>query len=71
MNRALPLIVAMLVAVDIYTLSVMQAWRSRPQPPDLTPRVAQLEKDLSQAQADIGDLKQQMLLVERRGQPPD
>ena len=40
-------------------------------PPDLTPRVAQLEKDLAQAQQDIGELKQEMALVQRRGQPAD
>jgi len=71
MNRVLALIVAMLVAVDIYTLGVMEAWRRRPAPPDLTPRVAQLEKDLAQAQSDIGEMKQELLLVERRGQGAD
>jgi len=71
MNRLIPLIVAVLVAVDIFTLGVLQKWRSQPPPPDLTPRVAQLEKDLSQAQQDIGELKQEMALVQRHGQPGD
>lgn len=68
MNRLLPLIVAVLVAVDVYTLAVLEEWRSQPVAPDLTPRVAQLEKDLSQAQQDIGELKQEMAIVARHGQ---
>jgi len=71
MNRLLALIVAVLLAGDIYTLALLEKWRSRPAPPDLTPRVAQLEKDLSQAQQDIGELKQEMAIVTRRGQPAD
>jgi hypothetical protein len=71
MNRLLPLIVAVLVVVDVFTLGALQKWRSQPTPPDLTPRVAQLEKDLLQAQQDIGELKQEMALVQRRGQPAD
>jgi hypothetical protein len=71
MNRLLPLIVALLVVVDVYTLGVLQKWRSQPAPPDLTPRVAQLETQLAQAQQDIGELKQEIALLERRGQPAD
>jgi hypothetical protein len=71
MNRLLPLIVAMLVLVDVFTLGILENWRSRPVPPDLTPRVAQLETDLSQAQQDIGELKQEVLLLQHRGQPND
>jgi hypothetical protein len=71
MNRLIPLIVALLVVADGFTLSVLQKWRTQPRPPDLTPRVAQLEKDLSQAQQDIGELKQEMALVQHRGQPAD
>jgi len=71
MNRLLALTVALLLAVDILTLTAVQRWRSQPPPPDLTPRVAQLEKDLSQAQQDIGELKQEMALVARHGQPSD
>ncbi len=71
MNRLLPLIVGLLVVVDIFTLGVLEKWRSRPVPPDLTPRVAQLETDLTQAQQDIGELKQEVLLLQRRGQPND
>ena len=68
MNRLLALIVAMLLAVDVYTLGVLQKWRSQAAAPDLTPRVAQLEKDLAQAQQDIGELKQEMAIVARHGQ---
>ena len=68
MNRLLAVIVAMLVLADIVTLSAVQRWRSQPAPPDLTPRVAQLEKDLSQAQQDIGELKQEIAIVQRHGQ---
>ena len=71
MNRLLALMVALLLAGDVFTLSVLQKWRSQPAAPDLTPRVAQLEKDLSQAQQDIGELKQEMALLQRRGQPSD
>jgi hypothetical protein len=71
MNRLLPIIVGLLVVTDIFTLSLLQDWRSRPAAPDLTPRVVQLEKDLAQAQQDIGELKQQILLLNRRGQPAD
>jgi len=68
MNRLLALIVVVLLAVDVFTLAVLQKWRSQPAAPDLTPRVAQLEKDLSQAQQDIGELKQEMAIVVRHGQ---
>lgn len=68
MNRLLAVIVAMLVLADIVTLSAVERWRSQPAPPDLTPRVAQLEKDLSQAQQDIGELKQEIAIVQRHGQ---
>jgi len=71
MNRLLAVMVAVLLAVDVFTLSLMQKWRSQPAAPDLTPRVAQLEKDLSQAQQDIGELKQEVALLQRRGQPND
>jgi len=71
MNRLLAMTVAVLLAVDIYTLAVMQKWRSAPAGPDLTPRVAQLEKDLGQAQQDIGELKQEMQIVTRHGQMGD
>ncbi len=71
MNRLLPLIVAILAAVDVVTLAAVEKLRSRPVPPDLTPRVAQLETDLSQAQQDIGDLKQEVALLQHRGQAAD
>ncbi len=71
MNRLLALLVTILIAADILTLTAVQKWRTQPPPPDLTPRVAQLEKDLSQAQQDIGELKQEMALVLRHGQPND
>jgi hypothetical protein len=71
MNRLLALLVTILIAADILTLTAVQQWRTQPPPPDLTPRVAQLEKDLSQAQQDIGELKQEMALVLRHGQPND
>ena len=63
--------VALLMAVDVVTLAAVQRMRSQPAAPDLTPRVAQLEHDLSQAQQDIGELKQEMALVARHGQPTD
>jgi cell division protein FtsL len=71
MNRLLSLIVAVLVVADVFTLSALQRLRSQPAPPDLTARVTQLEKDLSQAQQEIGELKQEMALVQRRGQPAE
>jgi hypothetical protein len=71
MNRLLALIVAVLVVADVFTLGALEKLRSRPAPPDLTARVAQLEKDLSQDQRDIGELKQEMALLQRRGQPND
>jgi len=71
MNRLLAFIVAVLLAVDVVTLSAVERWRSQPPPPDLTPRVAQLEKDVSQAQQDIGELRQEMALVVRHGQSGD
>ena len=71
MNRLLALMVALLLAGDIVTLTSVQRWRSQPPPPDLTPRVVQLETDLSQAQQDIGELKQEVALLERHGQPGD
>ncbi len=71
MNRLLALAVAVLLAVDLVTLAAVQRWRGQPPPPDLTPRVDQLEKDLAQAQQDIGELKQEMALVARHGQPAD
>jgi hypothetical protein len=71
MNRLLAFLVAVLLAVDLLTLTAVQKWRSQPPAPDLTPRVDQLEKDLAQAQQDIGELKQEMALVIRRGQPSD
>jgi hypothetical protein len=71
MNRLLALLVTILIAADILTLTAVQKWRTQPPPPDLTPRVVQLEKDLSQAQQDIGELKQEMALVLRHGQPND
>jgi uncharacterized protein YlxW (UPF0749 family) len=71
MNRLLVFMVAVLLAVDLVTLTAVQRWRSQPPAPDLTPRVAQLETDLSQAQQDIGELKQEVILLQRRGQPSD
>jgi len=71
MNRLLAVMVAVLLAVDVFTLSVMEKWRSQPVAPDLTPRVAQLEKDVAQAQQDVGELKQEVALLQRRGQPND
>ena len=71
MNRLLTLLVAILFAADLFTLAVVEQLRSRPAPPDLTPRVVQLEKGLSQAQQDIGELKQQLALLSHRGQPSD
>lgn len=71
MNRLLALLVAVLLAVDVVTLTAVQKWRSQPTTPDLTPRVAQLEKDLAQAQQDIGELKQEVALLARRGQPSE
>ena len=68
MNRLLALLVAILVAVDLITLTAIQKWRRQPQPPDLTTRVAQLEKDEAQSQQDIGELKQEVLLLARHGQ---
>jgi len=68
MNRLLAVMVIVLLAVDVLTLSAIERWRSQPPPPDLTPRVAQLEKDLTQAQQDIGELKQEMAIVARHGQ---
>ena len=59
------------MAADLFTLGVLQQWRTRPAAPDLTPRVAQLEKDLAQAQQDIGELKQEVALLARHGQPDD
>jgi len=71
MTRVLPVIVALLVLADIFTLGSLQKLRTQPPPPDLTPRVDQLEKDISQAQQDIGELKQQILLLQHRGQSSD
>jgi len=71
MNRLLLFMVVLLMAVDVVTLAAVQRMRSQPTAPDLTPRVAQLEHDLSQAQQDIGELKQEMALVARHGQPTD
>ena len=71
MNRLLALMVIVLMAVDLITLTAVEKLSHRPPPPDLTPRVAQLEKDLSRAQQDIGELKQEMALVLRHGQPND
>jgi len=71
MNRLLPIIVVALVAADVFTLSAVEKLRSQPAPPDMTVRVTQLEKDLSQAQQDIGELKQEMALIQRRGQSAD
>jgi len=68
MNRLLTLMVIVLMAVDVVTLTAVEKLSHRPPPPDLTPRVAQLEKDLSQAQQDIGDMKQQMAIMARHGQ---
>lgn len=67
MNRLLPPIVFLLVIADVLILGTLEKMHSQPPPPDLTPRVAQLEKDLSQAQQDIGELKQEMQIVQRHG----
>ena len=71
MNRLLALLVVVLLAADLVTLSAVERWHAQPPPPDLTPRVDQMEKDLSQAQQDIGELKQELALMQRRGQPDD
>ena len=71
MNRLLALLVAILLAVDVVTLTAIQRWHSQPPPPDLTARVAQLEKDEAQSQQDIGELKQEVALLARHGQPGD
>jgi hypothetical protein len=71
MNRLLVSMVAVLLAVDMVTLTAVERWRNQPAAPDLTPRVVQLEKDLSQAQQDIGEMKQEMALLAHRGQPND
>jgi cell division protein FtsL len=71
MNRLLAFLVAVLLAVDLVTLTAVQKWRGQPPAPDLAPRVAQLEKDVSQAQQDIGELKQEVQLLARRGRPDD
>jgi hypothetical protein len=71
MNRLLPFMVAVLAALDLVTLAAVEKLKARPTPPDLTPRVAQLETDLSQAQSDIGELKQEVLLLQHRGQGGD
>ena len=69
MIRLLTLLVAVLVIADAITLSALHQ-RSVPAPvPNLTPRVRQLETDLAQAQQDIGELKQEVALLARRGQP--
>ena len=71
MNRLLALMVIVLMAVDLITLTAVEKLSHRPAPPDLTPRVAQLETDLGQAQQDIGEMKQELALLSRRGQPAD
>jgi hypothetical protein len=71
MNRLLALMVVVLMAVDLITLTAVEKLSHRPSPPDLTPRVAQLETDLSQAQQDIGEMKQELALMARRGQAAD
>jgi hypothetical protein len=71
MNRLLAPIVAALVIGDVFTLRAIEKMRSQPPPPDLTPRVVQLETDLSQAQQDIGEMKQELALLQRHGQPGD
>jgi hypothetical protein len=71
MNRLLTLMVIMLMAVDVITLFAVEKLSHRPGPPDLSPRVAQLETDLGQAQQDIGEMKQELALLTRRGQPAD
>jgi len=68
MNRLLALLVAVLLAVDLVTLTAVEKWRSQPRAPDLTPRVAQLEGEVAQGQQDIGELKQEVALLARRGQ---
>jgi hypothetical protein len=67
MNRLLALLVVVLLAVDLVTLSAIQKWHRQPPPPDLTARVAQLEKDEAQSQQDIGELKQEVQLLARHG----
>jgi hypothetical protein len=71
MNRLLALLVIVLMGVDLVTLTAVQKWHHQPAPPDLSARVAQLETDLAQAQQDIGELKQEMAIVQRHGQPAD
>jgi hypothetical protein len=71
MNRLLAFMVIVLMAVDVITLSAVEKLSRRPQPPDLTARVDQLDKDLSQAQQDIGEMKQEMALMAHRGQAAD
>lgn len=71
MNRFLALLVVVLLAADALTLGEIQQLRARTAPPDLTPRVAQLEKDVAQDQQDIGEMKQELAIIARRGQPSD
>jgi hypothetical protein len=71
MNRFLALMVLLLMVADGITLSSVQRLSHRPAPPDLTPRVEQLEKDLSQAQSDIGEMKQELIMINSRGRAAD
>ena len=71
MNRLLTLMVIVLMAVDLVTLTAVERISRRPVPPDLTPRVTQLETDLAQAQQDIGEMKQELAIMARRGQAAD
>jgi hypothetical protein len=63
--------VVMLMAVDLVTLGAVEKLSRRPTAPDLTPRVTQLEADVAQAQQDVGEMKQELALLARRGQPTD
>lgn len=65
------MVVALLVLADFFTVDAVEKLRNRPVPADLTPRVKQLETDLAQAQQDIGELKQEMQILQRRGQAAD
>lgn len=70
MTRLLTVLVLVLLAADGLTLSAFSRRRTEG-PPDLTPRVKQLETDLAQAQQDIGELKQEVALLARHGQPDE
>lgn len=70
MTRLLIVLVVALLLADAVTLVALSPRHAAVQP-DLEPRVRQLETDLAQAQQDLGELKQEMQILQRRGQPQD